>query len=74
MSTDYSSIEIGRITRIQVDDGWFDGADVSVYFDGRCGRASNAHPCAEGTRLVMAYQRVDGKWSVFHSELLPSDP
>jgi hypothetical protein len=68
---------IGGDARVSFNDGWSDGVDVTVTFDGTCVRQPtlqvSVEPCTGGrVVLEIAYQLTEGRWEPMSSSIRPA--
>lgn len=75
MEAEYKALKLQKVHRVAFGDGWGDGAEFTVHFDGKCtvrgADAAGIGPCTEGPmRMAMSYQlSPQGDWVVFSSRI-----
>ena len=71
IAAQHPDVRVAKVTGVQVSDGWDDGLEAYVLFEGDCNPGKR---CPSGTGLELAYRRDDsGTWRVFHSELVATE-
>jgi hypothetical protein len=73
---DYKNIDLKKVQRVAFGDGWDDGVEVRVYFEGSCKPATTAasvkRECPKGPmHMQMSYQkRSGGEWEILATRIV----